>query len=117
MDIMDIEDLYAMIPQMECPAGCTECCSNFGVPSRTRVEDERFKAYLKSRGREITQAEGTTCPYVSEKGCTVYPVRPFTCRLYGTSPGYRCKMGVSPLQPLNEDEEADLYNLYRENFF
>lgn len=114
---MDIEDLYAIIPQLQCTPGCIECCSNFGVPSRTRIEDERLKAYLKSQGREIGRAEGTRCPYVSEKGCTVYPVRPLTCRLYGTSPNYRCKNGVLPLQPLNEDEEADLYNLYRENFF
>jgi len=114
---MDIEDLYGMLPEIQCTPGCIECCRNFGIPSRTSVEDERLRAYLKAQGRELGQAKGTTCPYVSEQGCTVYPVRPLICRLYGNSPNYRCKMGVRPVILLEEDEEEDLFNFYRTYFF
>jgi uncharacterized protein len=114
---LDIEDLYNLLPTLECIPGCTDCCREFGIPCRTRVEDERFRKYLKDRGMEIGQAVGTTCPYVTETGCGVYPVRPLTCRLYGTSPRYLCKRGVVPLRMLEEDEEEELLHLYRENFF
>ncbi len=114
---MDIEDLYALIPSVPCPPGCVECCRNFGVPSRTNVEDLRLKEYLRARGREIGRAEGNTCPYVCDEGCTVYPARPLTCRLYGASINYKCKLGVQPVQLLSEDEEIDLFHLYRMYFF
>lgn len=114
---MEIEDLYGMVPEFQCDPGCIECCRNFGVPSRTRVEDDRLREYLRAQGRELGVAEGTTCPYVSEEGCTVYPVRPLICRLYGNSPNYRCVLGVAPLNPLHEDEEMDLFHRYQTYFF
>jgi Fe-S-cluster containining protein len=114
---MDIEDIYNLLPDVGCPGGCVECCRNFGVPSRTKVEDERIREYLRTHGMELKQAMGITCPYVSEKGCTIYPVRPLTCRLYGTSPNYLCKMGVRPLRLLHPDEEEEIFYLYRKNFF
>ncbi len=114
---MDIEDLYMLIPEFPCPSGCVDCCRDFGVPSRTRVEDDRLKAYLREQGREVGVATGTTCPYVSSQGCTVYPVRPLTCRIYGSSANYLCHSGGRPLRPLDEDEEAEIFELYRRHFF
>lgn len=114
---MDIEDLYNLVPDVACTPGCIECCRNFGVPSRTKVEDQRLKAFLRASGRELGEARGNTCPYVSEKGCTVYPVRPLICRLFGTSPNYMCHMGVMPVRLLHEDEEEEIFQLYRMNFF
>ncbi len=114
---MEIEDIYGLIPEIQCIPGCKKCCTEFGVPSRTRVEDERIKKHLRDHGLELKQAEGTTCPYVCEEGCSIHPIRPLICRLYGNSPNYRCKMGASSLRPLNEDEEADIFQFYYENFF
>ena len=114
---MDIEDIYSLIPDMLCKPGCKECCINFGVPSRTKVEDERIRSFLREHGMEMKQATGATCPYVSDIGCAIYPVRPFTCRLYGASPNYLCKVGARPLELLHPDEEADLFFRYRQNFF
>lgn len=114
---MDIEDIYSLIPDFPCIPGCTECCRNFGVPSRTKAEDERLREYLRQHGMQPGEAKETQCPYVSDKGCTVYPVRPFTCRLYGTSVNYRCKLGAQPIHILDEDEEAEIFHLYRSNFF
>ena len=31
---MDIEDIYALIPDFMCTPGCTECCRGFGVASQ-----------------------------------------------------------------------------------
>ena len=114
---LDIEDLYNMLPNVPCIPGCTVCCREFGVPCRTPVEDRRFRRFLEENQMTLGQASGTTCPYVTENGCGVYPVRPFTCRLYGASVSYRCKLGVIPLGMLDEDQEAEVLHLYRSNFF
>jgi len=114
---MDIEDLYKLIPVLQCTPGCTECCRRFGVPSRTEVENERIREFLKERHMEAKRREGTSCPYVSKEGCTIYPVRPLICRLYGTSPSYLCILGVSPVELLHEDLETEIFHLYRMHFF
>ncbi len=114
---MNIEDLYDLIPDFICTAGCYECCENFGVPSRTRVEDERVKAFLRKNSMQLGEAIGNTCPYLNETGCSIYPARPLICRLYGTSANYRCKMEVAPLRMLHEDEEADIFHFYQTYFF
>jgi uncharacterized protein len=113
---LDIEDIYPLIPDFMCTPGCTECCRGFGVASRTQVENERIKEFLIAQGRATMPTQGTCCPYVSERGCTIHRVRPLICRLYGTSPNYLCKMGVKPLRPLHEDEEAEIFHFYYRYF-
>lgn len=108
-----LDDLYAMIPDMQCLPGCTECCRLFGVPCRTPEEDARIRAYLQAQGRSILTAQGTSCPYLSESGCTIYPVRPFTCRFFGTSPTVLCPRGARPLELLHEDLDAEIQSRYR----
>ncbi len=114
---LDIEDLYGLLPHVPCIPGCTECCREFGVPCRTPVEDRRFKEFLEANRMSLGQASGTNCPYVTEKGYSVYPVRPFTCRLYGASVNYRCKLGVIPPGMLDEDQEQEVLHLYQSEFF
>ena len=118
---MDVEDIYDLIPELMCTEGCYECCKNFGVPSRTQVEDERIKEFLREHAMQPGEAQGHTCPYLNEDlpegGCSIHPARPLICRLYGTSPNYMCKMGVMPVRPLQEDEEEEIFHLYRKNFF
>jgi Fe-S-cluster containining protein len=82
------------------------------MPSRNRVEEERIRRFLMARGREVKEPVGIPCPYLGDTGCTIHPVRPLICRLYGTSPSYLCKMGVRPVQLLHEDEEADIFRRY-----
>jgi hypothetical protein len=115
---VEIDDLYRMIPDFLCTPGCHECCSTFGVPSRTREEEERIRRFMAERGMAAVAARGTTCPHlVIGFGCSIYSVRPLICRLYGTSPTYRCVRGVSPLHLLHEDEEAEIFHLYQTYFF
>jgi hypothetical protein len=114
---LKIQDLYALIPEVPCLPGCTACCQAFGVPSRTKIETRRIKRYLNENGIIFKLAEGTACPYVSDRGCTIYPVRPFICRLFGAAPNLQCHMGARPLTLLHEDEEEEIWHLYRTNFF
>jgi Fe-S-cluster containining protein len=117
---MTIDDLYSMIPSVPCPPGCITCCKKFGVPSRIPEEDARIKAFLKEHGisgrvNDFEVSEGdNTCPYVTTKGCAIYPVRPFICRLYGTSPNYLCIENVRPAVLLSAEEEEQLLFLYSE---
>lgn len=118
---MDIKDIYELIPDFACADRCYECCRNFGVPSRTVVEDKRIKEFLQERSMRQGEARGNTCPYLDEDlksgGCSIYPVRPLVCRLYGTSPNYLCTEGVRPVRILQEDEEEEIFHLYQKNFF
>jgi hypothetical protein len=114
---MQIDDLYSLIPDFQCTAGCHACCEDFGVPSRTPVEDERLKSFLAQHSIQQGNARGRRCPYLNAAGCSIYPVRPLICRLYGTSPSYRCKMNVSPLRLMHEDQEAEIFHLYQTHFF
>ena len=63
--------------------------------------------FLKKKSLQFGKAKGNTCPYLNESGCSIYPVRPLTCRLYGTSVNYRCIMNVAPVRLLHEDEESE----------
>lgn len=82
----------------------------------TPLEAERLDRFLQSHGMEKRYAAGTTCPYVGENGCTIYPVRPLICRLYGNSPNYLCKVGARPVRLLTEDEEAEIFHYYYSEF-
>ncbi len=113
---MKIEDIYSLIPEFLCIEGCTECCRRFGVPSMKNVEKKRIMAYIRKHGIRIKKREDLTCPYVNEKGCTIYPVRPFICRLYGTSPSYPCIKGVFPTRMLHPDEEEEIFHRYMTEF-
>jgi Fe-S-cluster containining protein len=113
---MDLEDLYDLIPSLQCNPGCIECCRGFGVPSRTRLEEDRIQEFVQKHGIERRPVEGLRCPYVSAAGCTVYPVRPLICRLYGVAPNYLCTLGVKPLRLLHEDEEVEIFHFYYEHF-
>jgi Fe-S-cluster containining protein len=81
------------------------------------VEEERIQRFMAARRMAAGQARGTTCPYlVVGIGCSIYPARPFICRVYGTSPNYRYAMGARPLRLLHEDEEAEIFHRYQTYF-
>ncbi len=46
-----IEDLYSLIPGLDCPGGCIACCRVFGIPSQTRIETKQIDDYLAAEGR------------------------------------------------------------------
>jgi Fe-S-cluster containining protein len=114
---MDIDDLYELLPDFQCTPGCVECCRSSAPPTRAPVEDERIKKYLEENHMEFPKTHGIPCPHLAEQGCTIHPVRPLICRVYGTSPSYLCKLGVRPVRMLHEDEEVDIFHFYQTEFF
>lgn len=85
-----LDDLYAQLPALECKGLCHDSCT--GVDA-SELERERIRA----RGVELSRASPQLqmklilgghqiprCPALGPlNNCTVYAVRPFTCRAFG----------------------------------
>jgi ferredoxin len=108
--------------------GCgLRCMDGFTV---TREEYEAVRAYLAAQdpaevarvaaqektvpwpGAEDTGATVTFCRYrdTEHGNCSVYPVRPTICRLFGQTPWLPCPIGAVTHFP---DGSAELWNDYR----
>lgn len=89
----DIETWKQRTP-FRCPPGCGTCCSQF-EPHISSVEAELIAAYLIGVKRELSslvsdspEAPGLSCLFYSPSyagACSIYPVRPLICRLFGYS--------------------------------
>ena len=82
--------------QTVCVKGCADCCIQVGTVAATTLEGMVIREYLEGWPRESRKAvrrrlrmnrrEKLTqvfarCAFLDEKqACTVYPVRPFSCR-------------------------------------
>lgn len=89
--IAALEDLYAQLPALECKGLCFDSCT---AVDASQLERER----MRERGVELPMALAhhrlqaliaagrmPRCPALGPLNtCTVYEVRPFTCRAFGT---------------------------------
>jgi Fe-S-cluster containining protein len=90
-----IDDLYKQIPNFKCVEGCTLCC---GPVAGSRLEWKRIaevsgrsmKDIQKEAAANLAKYEATQnhdhmkCPLLKPGGgCSVYDVRPASCRLFG----------------------------------
>lgn len=91
------------VAQAVCRSGCADCCTNVGEICATTLETLRIKSTIESmplfeaavlrqriaenRARK-KQSLLLPCPFLDpSKLCTIYPVRPFSCRrLYSLKP-------------------------------
>jgi len=103
---------YSGIPRTKCPPGCAKCC---GVILWTEEEDAAIRVYLAKRGRQMPKAHGLHCPFLvgGKRRCGIYPVRPFICRLYGTTKTLYCAHGVKPERWLSDTELARIMGRLR----
>jgi Fe-S-cluster containining protein len=79
---------------MQCDEHCGECC---GLVPVTETEFRRVERFVKERSIvPIEHADGT-CPLYQNGTCTVYPVRPLVCQLFGHSanPLMTCPRGYN----------------------
>lgn len=74
-----IKNWRKKIPEMECEAGCRECCEGY-APGMTRWEWRE----IKHPGKYATGRSLTNCPFYKAVGCAIYAKRPLICRLFGT---------------------------------
>lgn len=101
-----LEEIYAEIPEIpDCSGGCAVAC---GPIAMFKGEWERVK---RSKGHTPKLAPGSlTCPMLSPTGrCTVYTVRPFICRLWGTTQTLKCHLGCEPTRWLSTAEARDIF--------
>jgi Fe-S-cluster containining protein len=82
--------------QAVCVKGCADCCIQVGTVAATTLEGMVIREYLQGWSREqmaalkvrlkqnrsekLTQAFARCAFLDDEQACTVYPVRPFSCR-------------------------------------
>ncbi len=79
------------LPEMRCDTGCGECCGL--VPASPR-EYMTIAVYAKLHG--ITpKRNGVTCPFYQEGQCSVHPVRPAICRVFGHTEKLKCPHGYN----------------------
>lgn len=94
LNVLDsrIEDRCASIrekhPDWPCARGCDLCCRSLPhLPTVTRAEWERLAPRLseaqKVRLLEPVGPAPVVCPLLADGACTVYDVRPISCRTYG----------------------------------
>jgi hypothetical protein len=91
-----LEKVYNQIPASSCPSGCGKCC---GILYPSESEISNIKTWLKKRNREyidFNMTIGLDCPYLSkDKSCSIYPVRPFLCRILGVSADLPCPLKLN----------------------
>lgn len=86
---------------MRCDAGCGDCC---GVVPATEDEFRSIRRFIEQK--EIVPAASLdgTCPLYQNGGCSIYPVRPLICRLFGhaADPMMTCTRGYNVNVPEEE---------------
>lgn len=75
-----LEQIYSQIPNIDCKEGCSDCC---GPALQFPIENQNIKRYLFNRNQLAKVHKTIDCPYLKDNKCTIYPVRPIICRLFG----------------------------------
>jgi hypothetical protein len=98
-----------VIPPMQCDDDCGECC---GLVPVTETEFRRVKRFVEERGIVPVEHADGTCPLYQNGKCTVYPVRPLVCQLFGHAPDplMTCPRGYNVNLP-----ERDVVRMLRAN--
>jgi len=79
------------LPKMQCDDGCGGCC---GVVPVTEKEFEVVIKYILEN--EITPIDnGVNCPLYMNGKCSIYPVRPLLCKLFGHTDAMKCPRGYN----------------------
>lgn len=99
----EIREIYKKIPGSRCKAGCFKCCINVIQFSPSEFAD--MGSY----------ANNGMCSHFVNGKCDIYEVRPFVCRIYGTSELFECEDCI-PDRYLTAEETAKLVHLYREQW-
>lgn len=80
------------------------------------AETANIRAWCEERRiefKEFYATIGLDCPYLLEdKRCSIYPVRPFLCRIAGVSTDLPCPLplsGCSPQKVLNHAQSSCIY--------
>lgn len=61
-------------------------------------------------GHDPGPVKNLTCPMLKNKQCSVYPVRPMICRIWGLVRKLRCPHGCEPDRWLTDEEARQFIN-------
>jgi Fe-S-cluster containining protein len=82
-----------VLPSMQCDEGCGACC---GIVPVTETEFGRVGRYIKQHGIEPRAHENLSqCPLYIDGKCSVYPVRPLICQMFGHAEDLPCARGYN----------------------
>lgn len=111
--ITKLEELYAQVPVIDCLGKCHRSC---GPVDMTTTEHDRIKeAGVTIERHSVVQiiafatgiGETPTCPALGMlRQCTVYPIRPLICRLWGVTESMPCPWNC-PAERVLSDVEAN----------
>ena len=106
-----LETVYRQIPKSSCAPGCGECC---GILYPSMAELRNIYDWCQEHHveyKDFTMTVGLDCPYLSpQKECSIYPVRPFLCRILGVSTELPCPLGkCKGGKMLNRSQGSALY--------
>ena len=98
-----LDALYGELPPMECRGKCTDSC---GSVAMTQPENDRIRR--AGVALPLLGAFGAEkCPALTGLGlCSVHPVRPMICRLWGMTARMRCPHGCRPEGGHLTDQQA-----------
>lgn len=102
-----------MPDMLDCQGKCEDSCR-----SPFEAMDHEARRILQRTGRPLVPGDGCRgCSHLTPLGrCSVYDIRPFVCRLFGTTPTVRCEHGCQPVKWLTDGEAlvlvAEIENLY-----
>lgn len=107
-----LEKIYSQIPKSTCPDGCGACCGPVfpSLAELRNIKDWSAEHHVEFRDFLDVDSEGF-CPYLGKnKKCTIYPVRPFLCRILGASTELPCPIGkCRASKMLNRPQTDALY--------
>lgn len=93
-----LDELYAGLPKIQCQGFCSASCGPIGMSLRERERAEQ------AGGRELPIIRQGSCPMLVDRRCSIYEVRPMTCRLWGMVEAMRCPYGCQPERLLTDEE-------------
>lgn len=104
MKSREIERLYASMPKIKCKGLCAGACTIILFSKTEARRMERLNIPVPAC------TEQGICTALKNRRCTIYPNRPFICRLYGVSRRLRCDFGCIP-ERFSTDKEEEAWRL------
>ncbi len=100
LPLAELDAIYSGLPALECKGLCHDVCVAAGM---SRAEWGRILEELWGR---VPKGDGVHCVLLEKGRCSVYPIRPLVCRLWGLvdHPLMKCPHGCTPERWLTSEE-------------
>lgn len=121
-----IEQVYNLVPRLECKGKCQESCGPIDMSDRERdiikefciknnityhhIEHVTIDKLLQDFAKSDAEL---MCPFLKENKCSIYQVRPLICRLWGNVDSMPCLWGCKPTRMLSEKEGHSLLEMLK----